>query len=120
MVTTSPHCRPSLNFGVMIGLIASFDFFLIEVLPRDVKKAATGNRDANKQAIIRWALDLTKDDNVRWPTSKRQNKLDLTSCGRNVTRAAEHQADALAVIHAALQADQLRESLALQRALDLN
>lgn len=117
MVSTSLYARPSLNFGIMLGLLASFDFYLIEVLPREVKKAATGNRDAKKEEMIRWALELTKDDDVVWPTSARQNRMDLRYRARHVTLAAEHQADALAVVNAALQTDQLRESVFLQRAI---
>lgn len=118
MATTSKFNRPSLNFGIMLGVIASFDFFLIELLPRDVKKAVTGDRDAKKEAIIRWALETTRDDDVKWPTSSRQNRMDLNYRARHVTLAAEHQADALAVIHAALQSEQLQESISLRQALE--
>jgi Holliday junction resolvasome RuvABC endonuclease subunit len=117
MQSTTPYKRISLNFGVTLGVIASFDFYLVEMLARDVKKAVTGDRDAPKEKIIRWALELTRGDDVRWPTSARQNRMDLSYRARHVTLAAEHQADALAVIHAALQSDQMQDLLALQRAL---
>lgn len=118
MVTTSPYVRPSLNFGIMLGVLASFDFYLIELLPREVKKAVTGNRDAKKETIIRWALDATRADDVEWPTSARANKMGLTYGGCHVTLAAEHQADALAVVAAAAQSEQLRNSMALEEALN--
>lgn len=117
MQSTTPYKRISLNFGVTLGVIASFDFALIEMLARDVKKAVTGDRDAPKEKIIRWALETSRNDDVRWPTSARQNRMDLSYRSRHVTLSAEHQADALAVIHAALQTDQMRDLRALQRAL---
>jgi hypothetical protein len=82
-----------------------------------VKKAVTGDRDATKEAIIRWALEITHNDNVHWPTSSRQNRMDIQYRAKHVTKAAEHQADALAVVQAALQSDQLDEAITLQRAL---
>lgn len=101
----------------MLGVIASFDFFVLEVLPKEVKKSITGKADAKKEDIIKWALEVTRDDDVQWPTSARQNRMDLSYRARNVTLAAEHQADALAVAYAALQSDQLRESLTLKQAI---
>lgn len=118
MISTTKFARPSLNFGIMLGVIASFDFFVLQVLPKEVKKAVTGRSDAKKTDIIRWALEVTREDDVRWPTSGRQNRMDLSYRARHVTLAAEHQADALAVIYAALQSDQLRESLLLQQAME--
>ncbi|WP_445193918.1 crossover junction endodeoxyribonuclease RuvC [Sphingomonas sp. Tas61C01] len=117
MISTSPYARPSFNFGVTLGVIASFDFMLLEVLPKEIKKAVTGNAAAKKQDIIRWALEVTQNDNVQWPTSGRQNRMDLSYRARHVTLAAEHQADALAVAYTALQSDQLRDLLALQQAI---
>lgn len=119
MQSTAPYKRISLNFGVTLGVIASFDFFLIELLARDVKKSVTGDRDAPKEKIIRWALEVTRNDDVRWPTSARQNRMDLSYRARHVTLAAEHQADALAVIHAALQTCQMQDLFLLQGAITI-
>lgn len=119
MQSTAPYKRISLNFGVTLGVIASFDFFLIELLARDVKKSVTGDRDAPKEKIIRWALEVTRNDDVRWPTSARQNRMDLSYRARHVTLGAEHQADALAVIHAALQTDQMRDLFLLKGAITM-
>ena len=117
MQSTTPYKRISLNFGVTLGVIASFDFFLVELLARDVKKAVTGDRDATKEKVISWALEMTRNDDVHWPTSARQNRMDLSYRARHVTLAAEHQADALAVIFAALQSEQMSDLRALQKAL---
>lgn len=117
MQSTTPYKRISLNFGITLGVVASFDFYLVEMLARDVKKAVTGDRDAPKEKVIRWALETTRHDDVTWPTSARQNRMDLNFRSRHVTLGAEHQADALAVIHAALQSEQMRDLRSLQRAL---
>jgi Holliday junction resolvasome RuvABC endonuclease subunit len=119
MQSTAPYKRISLNFGVTLGVIASFDFFLIELLARDVKKAVTGDRDAAKEKIIRWALEVTRNDDVHWPTSARQNRMDLSYRARHVSLGAEHQADALAVIHAALQTGQMQDLFLLQGAITI-
>lgn len=117
MATTSPYSRPSLNFGMMIGILAGFDFALIEVLPQEVKQAITGRRSGDKTEIIRWALEVSAGDEVAWPTST-PNKLGLSFKGRPVALYAEHQADALAVIQTALSTDQIGEVIALQHALE--
>lgn len=117
MVSTSPHARPSHAFGIMLGLVASFDFYLIELLPAQIKSAVAGNRHAPKDAIIRWALEVTAKDPVSWPTSARQNRMDLTYRAKHVTAQASHQADALAAIQAALGTSQLDDAMALQKAL---
>ncbi len=118
MAATSPYKRISLNFGVMTGILASFDFPLIEVLPQQVKCAISGERSAEKVEIIGWALGITGDAPVGWPTSSIPNRLGLSHRGKTVALSAEHPADALAVIQAALASEQLGEVVALQRALD--
>lgn len=117
MVTTSKNLRPTLSAGICLGVVASLAFFLIQLLPREIKMAVTGNRDAPKEAMIRWALGITEGDDVRWPTSQRANKRAITFGGRHVSLSAEHQADALAAVQAAAQSAQLRELMFLQAAL---
>lgn len=106
MVTTTPYKLPTFSFGVMVGIIASLDKPVIEVLPREVKKVATGDDRATKRDMIAWALKKTARQKLPWPTSSRQNKLDLTYRGKHVTLAAEHPADALAIIEAAIATQQ--------------
>ena len=113
MATTTPYTYPTFSFGVMTGILASLDYPIIEVLPYEVKAAATGNDRATKRDIIAWALSLPSSQPLSWPTSRRSNQLKLTYNGENVTRAAEHPADALAVIQAAVRTEQFRLALSL-------
>lgn len=113
MATTTPYTYPTFSFGVMTGILASLDQPIVEVLPYEVKAAATGNDRASKRDIIAWALDLPSSKPVIWPTSRRSNQLNLTYRGERVCKAAEHPADALAVIQAALRTEQFRLALML-------
>lgn len=106
MSTTTPYTYPTFSFGVMIGISASFDRPIIEVLPHEVKKATTGSVAGTKGEIIAWAIKKSGCRNVGWPTSTRQNQLRITLEGKNVTRSAEHPADALGAIQAALMSNQ--------------
>jgi Holliday junction resolvasome RuvABC endonuclease subunit len=106
MVTSTRHIRPTFSFGVLVGITASLRRPVIQVLPHEVKLAATGRRDASKKDIIQWALRLTERDHVQWPTSARSNSRGLRIGNSFVQRSAEHQADALAVIQAAVRSDQ--------------
>jgi len=113
MATTTPYTLPTFSFGVMIGIVAALAKPVIEVLPSEVKIAATGTRNATKQEIIHWAVKLTSRQRLDWPTSNRRNQLGLLYQGSSVTLAAEHPADALAAIQAALLTEQFRLACAM-------
>ena len=106
--TVTPYTHPTFSFGVMTGIVATLERPIIQVLPHEVKLAASGNSRATKRDIIAWALAKTEGDNLSWPTSARANSLRLSYLGRNVTTAAEHPADALAAIEAALATEEFR------------
>jgi len=93
--------------------LASLEQPIVEVLPYEVKAAATGNARAPKRDIIAWALALPSPQPLNWPTSRRTNSLNLSLNGKFLTKAAEHPADALAVIQAALRSEQFRLALLL-------
>ncbi|RYF46803.1 MAG: hypothetical protein EOO38_13390 [Cytophagaceae bacterium] len=112
MVTTTPYRRPNISFGVMIGVVAGLQLPVFEVLPYEAKAAAVGKRDATKKDMVHWALK-TCGEHVTWPTSAKSNKWGLMHDGSFVTLQAEHQADALAMIHGALHTEQFRLSAAL-------
>jgi Holliday junction resolvasome RuvABC endonuclease subunit len=113
MCGASPHIYPTFSFGVMIGIAASLDRPIIEVLPNEVKLAATGNKKATKSEIVAWAVKKTGKRNVGWPTSRRANSFNVVLQGKYVTKAAEHPADALAAIEASLNTEQFKLALAL-------
>lgn len=115
MATTTPYTLPTFSFGVMIGIVAALARPVIEVLPQEVKIAAAGNRNATKQDVIRWAVKMTGREKLDWPTSSRKNQLGLLYRGASVTLAAEHPADALAAIQAAVSTEQFRLACAMSR-----
>jgi Holliday junction resolvasome RuvABC endonuclease subunit len=112
LCTTTPYTLSTFSFGVMVGVVAGLGIPTIEVLPHELKRAVTGHKRATKADVISWAIEKTQLDGLKWPTSQRSNKLGLTYNGRHVSLAAEHPADALAAIEAALRTEQYR--LAMQ------
>lgn len=118
MSTTTPYTHPTFSFGVMIGIAASLDLPLIEVLPHEVKKAATGDVRGTKAEIIAWAVRKSRRRNVGWPTSPIPNRLQIQLGGKYVTLAAEHPADALAAIQAALATEQFKLSASVLASSD--
>ena len=113
MVTITPYTYPTFSFGVMTGILAGLEQPIVEVLPYEVKVAATGNERAGKQEIIEWALGLPSSAPVSWPSSPRTNRLGIAYRGEFISKAAEHPADALAVIQAALRTEQFRLAMRL-------
>lgn len=112
MVTTTPYLRPTFSFGVLTGITAGLGRPTIEVLPYEAKRAVTGDRNAGKKEIVSWALSISRDCQSLWPTSKRPNAFCLQIEGRYVKLTAEHQADALAVIQAAIKSSQFEGAAA--------
>lgn len=91
----SQSARAMASYGACVGLIAAITKPLIQVTPTQVKVAATGSKVASKQEIIDWAV--FKFPHANW--MKRKGK---------VIAANEHLADAVAVIEAAIKADDFR------------
>ena len=97
-------------FGVVIGMLASLEIPLIEVTPTEVKLATCGNKIADKEDIVRWALTLP-GDLTGMPASKQRNDWEIENPnGRGfISKKAEHPADALGTVKAALQTQQFRQ-----------
>ena len=79
----------------ILGSIRAEGIPLIEVTASEVKKAATGNKNATKQQMIDWAVDLYPEAN--WPVH-RQNGKNFNK--GDIVDKAEHVADGLGAIHA--------------------
>jgi len=88
----SQSARASWALGISLGVLASIPN-LIEVTPREVK-AATGEKHADKDYMIEWAMGLYP--NAPW--QMRRFKGDLIQ----VSSSNEHTADAVAAIHAGI------------------
>lgn len=97
-------------FGIVIGMLASLPIPLIEVTPTEVKLATAGNKIADKEDIVRWALTLPGDLSGM-PTSPQKNEWMISSpFGKGfIGKKAEHPADACGTVAAALKTEQFRQ-----------
>lgn len=93
--------------GVLGALRASgIPFF--EVTPLEVKLAGAGRKTATKQEMIDWAMRTHPEAN--WPTYKHNGETLISET------KAEHQADAVAAIHAGLRSNLFQQMLPMLRA----
>ena len=93
----SQSARAMASYGICVGVLGSLQsegipFF--EMTPTEIKLAGPGIKTATKQQMIEWAVSTHPEAN--WPYYKR-NGVSLVS-----ESTAEHQADAIAAIHAGL------------------
>lgn len=103
-------------FGIVIGMLASLPIPLIEVTPTEVKLATAGTKTADKEDIVRWAVD--KEPSVAWPSSRAKNDWEFPSpAGGFISKKAEHPADALGTVAAALKTQQFRQLAAMMNSL---
>ncbi len=90
----SQSARAMASYGICVGILGSIRALgipLIEVTAFEVKQAATGNKNATKQQMIDWAVDLYPEAN--WPTYTRKGETLIAA-------KAEHVADGFGAIHA--------------------
>lgn len=105
-------------FGIVIGMLASLEIPLIEVTPTEVKLATCGNKIADKEDIVRWALTLPAGPSgLPWPMSRAKNEWEIEYGGLNISKKAEHPADACGTVAAALQTQQFRQLAGLLASL---
>lgn len=107
MTGLTQYAIPSFGFGVMIGLAASLTLPIIELSPREVKRAVKPHGNVTKAEVLAWALTQKYAKGVNWPTG-RANKINLTWMGRPLAKLAEHAGDALATIPAAVATEQFK------------
>ena len=99
--------RAALSNGVCIGLLASLPIPLFEVNPTEVKLASAGHKTADKEDIVRWAVQQF-GPNLDWPIG-RQNDWEIPYAGKFVTKKAEHPADACAAIAAGVRTPEFKK-----------
>jgi Holliday junction resolvasome RuvABC endonuclease subunit len=88
----SQSARASWALGIALGVLASIPD-LVEVTPMEVK-AMSGEKHADKDWMIEWAMDL--HPNAPWVTRKLKGNI-VQVAGQN-----EHLADAVGAIYAGL------------------
>lgn len=104
-------------FGIVVGILASLPIPVIEVSQREVKMASVGVPYADKEDIVRWAVELTADSDIPWPTTKRENDWGIAYKDGFVTKAAEHMADSVATVAAGAKSEQFRQLAGMTLAL---
>lgn len=108
----SQSARAMASYGICVGVLGALrasgtPFF--EVTPTEVKLAGFGKKTATKQQMIEWAR--TAHPNAGWPTYRR-NGVEMISEAQ-----AEHQADAVAAIHAGIASQPFQQLLPMMAAL---
>lgn len=103
--------KAALAFGIVIGLLASLPIPMVEVTPTQVKIAACNDKTADKEDIMRWALGMTQKLGglAFWKTAKKPNEFEIELDGQFLIKKMEHQADAVAVVEAALRTPEFRK-----------
>ena len=108
----SQSARAMASYGICVGVLGALratgtPFF--EVTPTEVKLAGFGKKTATKQQMIDWATKAHPE--AGWPIYRR-NGVELISESQ-----AEHQADAVAAIHAGIASQPFQQLLPMMAAL---
>lgn len=104
----SKSSRAMASYGVCVGVIGALSTSgipIYQVSEADVKKATTGNRKAEKQETIEWAMG--RHPEAPWPMQK---QLGITSV---VAGRAEHMADAIGAMYAGIASKPFQQALLL-------
>lgn len=109
--------KASRAFGIVVGILAMLPIPMIEVTPTEVKLASHGTKTADKEDIVRWAVNKTINDGLDWNTTKRANDWGIMIGDEYVTKNMEHQADAIASIEAAIRSQQFKQLAGMMAAL---
>lgn len=97
----SQSSRASWSLGIAVGVLAACPVTLVQVSQLEVKMASVGKKTASKEEMIEWAMALYP--HADWLRHK----------GRP-TKANEHLADAVAIIHAGMRTDTFKLLFATQ------
>lgn len=93
-----------MGFGIVIGTYAALPVPGCEVSPSETKLAVVGTRTASKEEMIDWAFNAYPT--APWLTRKLKGEIVPT-------KANEHLADAMAVIHAGIRTPSFRQTIAI-------
>jgi len=104
--TGAQSARAALSFGIAIGVLASCNKPLIQVMPTETKLHTVGTKTASKEEMIEWATE--KYPGAPWLTAKSKGVTRFTNDN-------EHLADAVAVVHAGVETEQFQQLIALSK-----
>jgi hypothetical protein len=104
----SQSARAMASYGICVGILGAMRAFggpFLEVTASEVKLATGQKKTASKKEMIAWAMKRHPEAN--WPTYIEHGKVLVSEA------KAEHQADAVAAIHAGLNLNQFKQMLPL-------
>lgn len=99
----SQSARSMCSYGACIGILgcmANTSIPLIQVNAVETRKVITGRKDASKAQAIAWAI--AKHPEARWPSRTVKGVSEV------IAGKAEHMADAIISIYAALDTDMFK------------
>lgn len=91
----------AVSYGLCIGILGALEASgrpIHTLTPQEIKRFCTGDKDADKEAMMGWAL--TNYPSTLWPTQIRKGEVVP------IKGQVEHLADALATIHTGIQTPQ--------------
>lgn len=104
----SKSSRAMVSYGVCVGVIGALitsGIPVYQVSESEVKKATTGNRNAEKKDTIAWAMEQHPE--APWPMQTKLGQISVVA-GR-----AEHMADAIGAIYAGVASKPFQQALSL-------
>lgn len=104
----SQSSRAMASYGICVGVIASCPIPYFQLTPSEVKLIATGSKNASKEEMIKWAVNLYPKAN--W--LKRKLKGEIVLMNDN-----EHLADAVAAVHAGVNGAEFKQAVAMFSAM---
>ena len=105
MPVGSQSARAMMSYGACMMLIASLKIPVIELTPREVKVAATGDQNATKRDLIDWGWSVAPDASG-WRVK-----------GKRLIDENEHMADAIGAINAGLSNPEFQALVAMVRSM---
>lgn len=104
----SQSARAMASYGVCVGVLGSLrahgiPFF--EVTPTQVKVSAIGDKQATKDQMIKWAMEL--HPYAKWPMQTIKGETSV------IAGKAEHIADAIGAIHAGVDLHDFKQMIQL-------
>jgi Holliday junction resolvasome RuvABC endonuclease subunit len=115
-------------FGIVVGLLAGLPIPLIEVSPTEVKVASCNSKIADKEDMVRFAIDLpgaieaflASETTLTTPRANEWG-IQIGVAGKipakHVGKKAEHPADACGAVTAAIGSEQFRQLCAMLNSL---
>lgn len=105
------HARSAFGFGVAVGVLASCQVPLFQVMPLETKLGSVGERTAEKPQIIAWAAERYPD--APWKRYEATTRGKSPHSKGDLHLDNEHVADAIAIVQAGIHLQEFKQLLAM-------